>query len=277
MRLATIRTGHGPRAAVVRGGEVVVLDRYADVGALLADPDGLDAARAAERDGAGAPVERERLLRPVLEPGAIVCVGLNYRTHILEMGRELPTDPTLFAKLARALTDPFADVELPAASDQVDYEAELAIVIGRGGRDVRREDAWDHVAGVTVLNDVTARDFQRRTIQWLAGKTFQSSTPMGPWIVTPDEAGDLSGKAISLTVNGEERQRALLGDLVFDVPALVADLSRIVELAPGDVIATGTPGGVGEPQGRFLADGDVVEVTIEGIGSIRNRFREAGA
>jgi acylpyruvate hydrolase len=187
----------------------------------------------------------------------------------------LPADPTLFAKLPRALTDPYADVELPAASERVDYEAELAVVIRAGGRNIAVEEAWAHVAGLTILNDVTARDFQRRTIQWFAGKTFQRSTPIGPWIVTPDELGDLSNREIVLTVNGEERQRSLLGDLVFDVPALVADLSRIVELEPGDVIATGTPGGVGEPRGKFLRPGDEVVVRIDGIGEICNTFREA--
>jgi acylpyruvate hydrolase len=274
MRLATIHTDHGPRAAVLREDEAVLVDGYPDVGALLRDAHtGMDAARRARIDGDGRPFDAEDLLRPILAPGAVVCVGLNYRTHILEMGRELPTEPTLFSKLPRALTDPYADVQLPAASDRIDYEAELAAVIGKGGRAIAVEDAWDHVAGLTVLNDVTARDFQRRTIQWFAGKTFQASTPIGPWIVTTDELGDLGDRELRLTVNGQERQRAWLDDLVFDVPTLVADLSRIVELQPGDIIATGTPGGVGEPQGFFLRDGDTVEVSIDGIGAIRNTFR----
>jgi acylpyruvate hydrolase len=274
MRLATVDTDQGPRAAVLREGEATLVDGYADVGALLRDGEaGMDAALRARSDGEGRPFGAEDLRRPILAPEAVVCVGLNYRTHILEMGRELPTEPTLFSKLPRALTDPYADVELPAASDRIDYEAELAAVIGKGGRAIAVEDAWDHVAGLTVLNDVTARDFQRRTIQWFAGKTFQASTPIGPWLVTPDELGDLGGCELRLTVNGQQRQRARLDDLVFDVPTLVADLSRIVELQPGDVIATGTPGGVGEPQQLFLRDGDVVEVSIDGIGAIRNTFR----
>jgi acylpyruvate hydrolase len=274
MLLATIHTDHGPRAAVLREDEAVLVDGYPDVGALLRDGHtGMDAAQRARIDGDGRPFDAEDLLRPILAPEAVVCVGLNYRTHILEMGRELPTEPTLFSKLPRALTDPYADVELPAASDRIDYEAELAAVIGKGGRDIAVEDAWDHVAGLTVLNDVTARDFQRRTVQWFAGKTFQASTPIGPWIVTTDELGDLGDRELRLTVNGQERQRAWLDDLVFDVPTLVADLSRIVDLQPGDIIATGTPGGVGEPQGFFLRDGDVVEVSIDGIGAIRNTFR----
>jgi acylpyruvate hydrolase len=275
MRLATIATADGTAAVVLRGDDAVRVDGYADVGALLRDSDGMSAARTAERDGPGEALDPDRLLRPVLAPGAVVCVGLNYRTHILEMGRELPTDPTLFSKLPRAMTDPFADIALPRASSKIDYEAELGVVIGTGGSDIAPEDAWDHVAGLTIVNDVTARDFQRRTIQWFAGKTFQDSTPWGPWIVTPDEIGDLTDRTLRLTVNDEERQRATLGDLVFDVPALVADLSRIVTLEPGDLIATGTPGGVGVAQDRFLQPGDAVTVEIDGIGAIRNTFGAA--
>jgi acylpyruvate hydrolase len=264
MRLATIDTPDGPRAAVVRDGGAVVVNGYEDVGALLREG-GVDAAR----DAGGRPLADPVFLRPVLAPGAVVCVGLNYRTHILEMGGELPSEPTLFSKLPRALTDAFAEISLPG--EHADYEGELAVVIGASGRDIAVCDAWDHVAGLTVLNDVTARDYQRRTPQWFAGKTFEASTPIGPWIVTPDELP--ADAELRVTVNGEERQRASLSDLVFDVPSLVADLSPIVELQPGDVIATGTPGGVGEPGGRFLRDGDVVEVAIDGIGSIRNVFR----
>jgi acylpyruvate hydrolase len=261
MRLATLATEEGPTAVVVRDDGAVRINGYRDIGELLRDgAGGLQAARAAARTGTAAPLEPARLLRPVLEPGAVVCVGLNYRTHILEMGRDLPAVPTLFSKLPRALTDPYADVELPAASTQWDYEAELAVVLGTGGRNIPRQDAWSHVAGLTILNDVTARDYQRRTIQWFAGKTFQRSTPIGPWIVTPDELGDLSERELRLTVNGEQRQSAALGDL-----------------EPGDMIATGTPGGVGEPQGKFIRPGDEVEVSIDGIGAIRSSFREARA
>jgi acylpyruvate hydrolase len=278
MRLATVRVNGQTSAAVVAHDALSLIAPYADVGALLRDGDrGLEAAHHAASAGEFRPLLERDLLRPILEPGAIVCVGLNYRSHILEMGRELPEHPTLFSKLPRALTDPFAEIELPAASHKVDWEAELAIVIGTGGRDIAPEQAWSHVAGLTVLNDVTMRDYQRRTIQWFAGKTFQASTPMGPWIVTPDELGDLTSRVLELTLNGERRQAALLGDLVFDVPALVSDLSTIVDLEPGDVIATGTPGGVGEPDGRFIGEGDVVEVGIDGIGTIRNTFRRAAA
>jgi len=278
MRLATLRTQEGPRAVVLRGQKAVLVDGHADVGELLrGGPAGIETARRAHDGEPGRPFSSDELLRPVLAPGAVACVGLNYRTHILEMGRELPTSPTLFCKLARALTDPFAEIDLPPASQKVDYEGELAIVISNGGRNVPSQRAWDHVAGLTVLNDVTMRDFQRRTVQWFAGKTFQRSTPVGPWITTPDEFGDTTGRELLVTVNGEERQRASLEDLVFDVPSLVADLSTIVELEPGDIIATGTPGGVGDASKTYLSPGDTVEVSIGGIGTIRNTFRTGHA
>lgn len=273
MRLATVATGAGPRAGVVHDGGFVPVGHYQDVGALLRDPAGIEAASAADRDRASEPLDALQILRPVLAPGAVVCVGLNYRTHILEMGRELPTHPTLFSKLTRAMTDPYAPVTLPSVSSQIDYEAELAVVIGTGGRNISPEHALEHVAGLSALNDVTARDYQRRTVQWFAGKTFEASTPWGPWIVTLDELGDLAGLSLSLSVNGEERQRALLGDLVFGVADLVADLSTIITLQPGDVIATGTPGGVGAASGRFLGAGDEVTVAIDGIGQITNSFQ----
>jgi acylpyruvate hydrolase len=273
MRLAALAEDGASRAVVITARGAVTVNGYADVGALLrAGGAGWEAAQAATSTGEARPFEDADLLRPVLDPGAVICVGLNYRTHILEMGRKLPDVPTLFGKLARALTDPYAEVELPAPSERVDYEGELAAVIGTGGRDISVEEAMDHVAGLTVLNDVTARDYQRRTIQWFAGKTFQRSTPVGPWMVTPDELGDLVERELVLSVNGEERQRSVLGDLVFDIPTLIADISTIVQLEPGDIIATGTPGGVGEPQGKFLSDGDVVEVSIDGIGMLRNTF-----
>jgi acylpyruvate hydrolase len=282
MRLATLDRGGRTAAVVLDDGHAVEIrdaggSAYADVGALLADATGLQRAREAAAGGGGEPYAAADLRRPILAPGAVFCVGLNYATHIREMGRDLPEHPTLFSKLSRALTDPFADIPLPRHSVKVDYEGELAAVIGRGGRDIDAADAWSHVAGVTVLNDVTMRDYQRRTVQWFAGKTWEGSTPFGPDIVTLDEVGDLGARELLVRVNGQERQRSKLDDLVFDVPTLVADISRIVTLQPGDIIATGTPGGVGvamDPQ-SFLSDGDEVEVEISGIGTIRNRFRGA--
>lgn len=275
MRLSTIARDGGTAAAVLSGGRAGLVGggRFADVGELLRsgeDLTTLDVGEAQKFDAA-------ELRRPVLAPGAIVCVGLNYRTHILEMGRDLPEHPTLFAKLARALTDPYADITLPAVSQQVDFEGELAIVIGRGGRDIAPDKAWEAIAGLTLMNDVSMRDYQWRTTQWFAGKTFESSTSMGPALVTLDELDGLGERELRVRVNGELRQRAPVGDLVFDIPALVADVSRIVTLEPGDVIATGTPGGVGaamQPK-AFLHPGDVVEVEVDGIGALGNRFVEA--
>jgi acylpyruvate hydrolase len=281
MRLITLQTDSGPRAAVQRDGRALLIPaadggaQFQDVGALLqAGSSGLQAARSAlEGGGEELPVRDSMLLRPVLNPGATVCVGLNYRTHIEEMGIEVPTHPTLFSKIARSLTDPFADVVVPPLSNKVDYEGELAVVIGTAGSDIPAEQAWDHVAGLTVINDVSMRDYQNRTRQWFAGKNFGSSTPVGPAVVTIDEIDDVAALELTVTVNGEERQRALLSDLVFDIPSLIADLSQFTELQPGDIIATGTPGGVGAATETFLNDGDVVEVTVDGLGTIRNTFR----
>jgi acylpyruvate hydrolase len=218
------------------------------------------------------------LLAPVLEPGAVICIGLNYRSHIKEMGRELPQAPTVFDKLPRALTSPFADLVIPeSGSRRLDYEGELCIVIGSGGRRIAKADAIAAVAGYAVLNDISMRDFQQRSMQWFAGKSWQETTPWGPALVTADEYTDFAGKTLSVSVNGQQRQKADIDDLVFGVADLVSDLSEIIELRPGDIIATGTPGGVAEamdPQG-YLVDGDVVEVSITGLGTLRNTIRVA--
>ena len=220
VRLATIGSGTSTTAAVVAGGGVIPISGYADVGALLRDEDaGLEAARAAERRGDVVSIEPQDLRMPVLAPGAVICVGLNYRAHILEMGRELPEHPTLFAKLTRSLTDPYADIRLPPHSTQVDYEGELVVVIGRTARDVPESLAHEHIAGFTLMNDVSMRDFQYRTLQWFAGKNFERSTPVGPWITTADEVPGLDALELRTSVNGDVRQRASLGDLVFSPAA----------------------------------------------------------
>jgi acylpyruvate hydrolase len=281
MRLLTVYTDDGTAVHVDDGDGARVVrasggGTYADVQALLGA--GTEGDRDARRALEDSPMQIDpaRIARPVLAPGAVICVGLNYRSHILEMKRELPTVPTLFSKLPRALTDPFAEIELPSYSDQLDYEGELGVVIGRGGRDISLDDAWSAVAGLTVVNDVSVRDWQWRTPQWFAGKTGQSLTPVGPVIVTTDEfSAGIADLRLRVTVNDQPRQDALLGDLVIDVPSLVADISRVVELRAGDIIATGTPGGVaaGMSEPRWLVPGDVVEVSIDRIGTIRNRVR----
>ncbi|NNV06399.1 fumarylacetoacetate hydrolase family protein [Geobacillus sp. C56-T2] len=210
---------------------------------------------------------------PVLKPNKIICVGHNYREHILEMKRELPEYPVIFAKFSNAIIGPEDDIPLPPITSQLDYEAEFAFVIGKRARNVKQADALEYVAGYTIVNDVTARDLQRRTIQWLQGKTLDGSAPMGPWLVTKDEIPDPHSLEISLTVNGEERQRSNTKNLVFNVHYLVEFLSHIMTLEPGDVICTGTPGGVGvarNPQ-VFLQHGDIVRIEVENIGVLENR------
>ncbi|MBI5868200.1 MAG: fumarylacetoacetate hydrolase family protein [candidate division Zixibacteria bacterium] len=279
MRLATVLGTNGPVAVVERAdGRFIVLDGegrpYGDVGALLRAPG--DWRESANRARVAVPANCPTL-RPVLEPGAVVCVGLNYRKHVLEMGRQLPTVPTYFAKLPRALTNPNTSIIMPSDSPAVDYEGELAVVIGKGGRNIASSNAWDAVAGVTLLNDVSMRDWQKRSIQFFAGKTWEECTPFGPAVVTLDELPDLGSREIVTRVSGAERQRSPIADLIFDVPTLIADLSRIISLRPGDLIATGTPGGVGEGMKppSYLQPGDSVEISLEGIGVLRNTFERA--
>lgn len=265
MKLATIRTGSGTAAVRVDDDGAVEVGA-ADLGEFLARPDWRDTATGANgrrHDLAGldyAPV--------VPHPEKVFCVGLNYRSHILEMGRDLPEHPTLFAKFARALVGAHDPVELPTGSEQVDWEAELGVVIGAEVRHATTEQAAAAIAGYTVVNDVTARDFQNRSVQWLQGKTFERSTPVGPWLVVDaDEPGE-----ISCEVDGDVVQKADTSDLVFGPSALVAYISGIITLVPGDIIATGTPGGVGHARkpARYLAEGSQLVTRVEGVGELRN-------
>lgn len=210
---------------------------------------------------------------PVTTPKKIFCIGHNYREHILEMGRELPSNPVIFAKFANTVIGPEDDIPFHPISEQLDYEAEFTVIIGKQARNISEEDALGYVAGYTIANDITYRDIQRRTLQWLQGKTVDGSAPMGPWIVTSDELTNPSGLGVVLSVNGEVRQKTNTENLVFSVSHLVSFLSKLVTLEPGDIILTGTPGGVGvamEPP-RFLKDGDVVKIEIDQIGVLENK------
>jgi acylpyruvate hydrolase len=264
VKLATIRTGAGT-AAVRVDDDVAVETGDADLGALLARPDGR--AHAAAADGARHAVEGLDYAPLVPRPEKIVCVGLNYRTHIQEMGRELPEYPTLFAKFARSLVGAHDPVVLPAGSTEVDWEAELGVVVGAEIRHATPEQARAAIAGYTVVNDVTARDFQFRSVEWLQGKTFERSTPVGPWLVTDAEPGE-----ISCTVDGDVVQKSDTADLHFDPVALLVYISQIITLVPGDLIATGTPGGVGHARKppRYLGAGSELVTRVEGIGELRN-------
>jgi 2-keto-4-pentenoate hydratase/2-oxohepta-3-ene-1,7-dioic acid hydratase in catechol pathway len=210
---------------------------------------------------------------PVPRPGKIMCVGLNYRDHAAEQGKEPPSAPMIFAKYSTAITNHLAEIVLPPNSTEVDYEAELCVVIGRSGRLIPIGEAYDYVGGYTIINDVSARDMQRQDKQFTRAKSCDTFAPLGPWVVTKDEIPDPRILSISLTLNGEVMQSSNTNQLIFDVPFLVSYLSQSMTLEAGDLIATGTPGGVGVFRNPpvFLKDGDDVAVTIEGIGTLRNR------
>jgi acylpyruvate hydrolase len=268
VRFASIRTSQGPRAARVEGDQLVLLDAP-DVGALLADPEWRTAS-GTDR----VPLDGADYQPLVPRPAKIMCLGLNYRAHIEEMGRELPEYPTVFGKYARSLIGARDPIVLPPESDAVDWEVELAIVIGRPVRRARGADAEAAVAGFTVLNDVSMRDWQTRTLQFLQGKTFEHSTPVGPHLVTLDDipGGAHADLVVECAVDGEVMQKGRTSDLLFGVIETVEYLSTIMTLEPGDIIATGTPAGVGA--GRtppvFLKPGQVVRTTIEHVGELLN-------
>ncbi|KXP14471.1 fumarylacetoacetate hydrolase family protein [Tsukamurella pseudospumae] len=271
MRLATVRTDHGTVAARIEtGGTAVTVPGFADVGALLAAPEWRTVAAQARGPEVDA---TDTGLAPVIpRPGKIVCVGLNYATHIREMGRELPEFPTLFAKWADALAGPYDTVEVPDyAAAQLDWEGELALVIGTPAYRVPESSAGAHIAGYAVIDDYTMRDYQYRTTQWDQGKNLQSSSGFGPWLDTDFTPGG----RIETRLDGELMQSASTSDLVFAPEHLVAYISSIVRLNPGDVVITGTTGGVGHARepARYIADGQTVEVSIEGLGSVRNPTR----
>jgi acylpyruvate hydrolase len=264
MRLCTYRDGGGSRLGSVEDGVVVPLAGR-DVGDALA---GLP-----EPAGAAVALEGLELLAP-LAPGKLIGVGLNYRDHAAETGAELPREPLLFAKLPSSVTAPAGDVVRPAYTEELDYEGELAVVIGRPAARVSRDDADGYIAGYAVANDVSARDYQFRTKEMLQGKTFDRFCPLGPWLARPCPVTGLGELRLTTTVNGEVRQSATLREMAFDVPYLIEYLSAFMTLLPGDVLLTGTPAGIGaamRPR-RWLRDGDTVDIEIAGIGRITNRF-----
>jgi acylpyruvate hydrolase len=271
MRLATIRTATGHRAVRVDATDVVETGD-ADVRGLLERPDWV--AHAASAAGPRHPLDGVDYAPLVPSPEKIICVGLNYRDHVLEMGRQLPAYPTVFAKFPPALVGAYDDIVLPRSSHAIDWEVELTVVIGRSVRHATPEQAEAAIAGYTVLNDVSVRDFQNRTTQYLQGKTFERTTPLGPWLVTPDEL-PTGGWEVSTVLDGETMQRSSTSELVFTPVDLIVYLSEILTLNPGDVIATGTPGGVGHARKppRYLTDGAVLVTSVAGVGECRNTCR----
>jgi 2-keto-4-pentenoate hydratase/2-oxohepta-3-ene-1,7-dioic acid hydratase in catechol pathway len=230
------------------------------------------AQRAFDQAASGLELSQLKLLAPLPRPGKIICIGLNYSDHAAESGQPIPQYPVVFAKYANAIVGPGEAIILPRVTDQVDYEAELGFVIGKRGRYVPEADAMSYVAGYLPINDVSARDYQMRTSQWTMGKIFDTFAPMGPALVTADEISNPHNLDIRLTINGEVLQNSNTRNLIFGVPQLVASLSEVMTLEPGDVVSTGTPPGVGmarKPQ-RWLRPGDVVDVEIEGLGTLSN-------
>ena len=273
MRLVTVRIDGYTLAGRVSGDEIVLLDAP-DVRAVLEAGAVTDGRVPVAESGRSVALEGADLAPVVPAPDKIVCVGLNYRDHAAETNSPLPAAPIYFAKYRRALTGPHDPIRLPPpeVSTNADWEVELAVVVGREVRNADTSEAAAAIAGFTVLNDVSIRDWQTRTIQFLAGKTFEASTPVGPALVTTDEIGDGTGLEVACTVDGVVKQSSNTDQLVFGPAELVADLSTILTLDPGDIIATGTPGGVGmarEPQ-EWLSDGAVVRTSIEGIGELVN-------
>ncbi|HMJ60704.1 MAG TPA: fumarylacetoacetate hydrolase family protein [Bryobacteraceae bacterium] len=280
MKLITFhrKTGAAPEPGVLQKETIYPLTPfgYADVESFIAA--GAAALQSAQalisNSGIGTvPLSSVQLLSPLLRPPRIFCVGLNYLDHATESKMVVQAVPTIFMKLASAITGPDSDVVLPANSTQPDYEAELAVVIGQSARNVTRENWRECVFGYTILNDVSARDVQLATSQWTLGKSFPTFCPIGPWVVTADELTDPHSLDVTLTIGGETLQQANTRDLIFDIPAVLGYISAIVPLEPGDIVSTGTPQGVGlgrTPQ-RWMRPGEEVAIEVSGIGRLVNR------
>lgn len=273
MRLVTMRTANGTRAGRIEGDEVVEISDASDVGALLASgPEWAE--QAASAGGARHRLDDVDLAPLVPNPSKIFCVGLNYQSHIDETGSPRPTHPSYFAKFARALVGANDPITLPVVSDEVDWEVELTLVIGRPARHVAEADAAQYVAGVTVANDISVRDWQKRTSQNLAGKTFEGSTPVGPALVTLDELPNgWDDLTVRCEVDGTVMQQGHTSELLFSSEELIADLTKIITLDPGDLILTGTPSGVGRTRTPpvYLREGQIVLTAIDGVGELVNR------
>jgi 2-keto-4-pentenoate hydratase/2-oxohepta-3-ene-1,7-dioic acid hydratase in catechol pathway len=279
MRFVTFEQGGLARPGVLADAQTVVdlsLIGYHTLLRFIAGGD--DAFKKAAKLAAESPTDSRhlltqvRLLAPIPLPRKFICVGLNYRDHALETNTPIPDVPTIFNKFATAVIGPGANIVLPKVSKMPDFEAEFAFVIGEGGRHIAAEDWQKHVFGYTCVNDVTGRDYQKATSQWLMGKTFDTFGPMGPWIVSADEIADPHNLDISLDIDGVTMQDSNTRELIFKIPALIAYLSSVFTLEPGDIVSTGTPAGVGvarTPQ-RFLKAGETVTVRIPAIGELRN-------
>jgi acylpyruvate hydrolase len=271
MRFATIRTADGTTAARLDNETLIPLAAQSLSELLTVTGGNLSLAQ--DRPGAQAVPVPEAEFAPVVPlPSKIICVGLNYRTHIAETGREMPEYPTLFTKYPEALLGPGDDLVIPAVSERVDWEVELGVIVGAPVRRATAEQAKAAIAGYTVTNDISMRDWQRRTMQWWAGKNFERSTPAGPYLVTPDEVDDANDLEVRCEIDGEIMQQSTTADLLFTPADILAYASQIVTLNPGDLILTGTPGGVGDARKPpvYLRPGNVLRTFIDGLGECVN-------
>jgi 2-keto-4-pentenoate hydratase/2-oxohepta-3-ene-1,7-dioic acid hydratase in catechol pathway len=275
MRLVTYRRHDAARAGALTADGILDAAEVLGIDAIgvreLINEGRVEELRGGLEETDASPVSGAELLPPLPDPDKIVCIGLNYRSHAAEAGIDPPDQPTFFAKFRNALASADATVKLPAASEKVDYEAEVAFVLGRRCKDVEASDALDAIAGYMLLNDLSARDLQFATPQWMPGKVFDGSAPCGPALVTPDEAGAPDAISFALDLNRERMQEASTSDLVFSVPELVARLSRWMTLEPGDIVSTGTPSGVGSiRQPRvWLKPGDEIVISSPSLGELR--------
>jgi len=275
MRFVTFAVDGKPRPGVLSGQTVSDLSTAGFASLLDFIESGDDGRAKAEKlaaSGGGYSLDKVKLLAPIPKPRKLICVGLNYRDHAAETNSEIPSVPTIFNKFATAVIAAGENIVLPKVSKSPDYEAEFAFVIGRGGRNIAGADWPKHVFGYTIVNDVSARDYQRATTQWLMGKTFDTFAPIGPWIVSADEIADPHTLDIQLEIGGERLQNSNTRELIFKIPDLIAYLSSVFTLEPGDIVSTGTPAGVGVARKppRFLRAGDDVVVRIQSIGELRN-------
>ncbi|MFW9831381.1 MAG: fumarylacetoacetate hydrolase family protein [Candidatus Thorarchaeota archaeon] len=277
MKLVTYATEAGPRVGCLDDGEVIPTPGIPDMIDFLKEPSLESTIEAALKGRIDAQsINEVTLLAPLPRPTKIVAIGLNYRDHVEETGRPLPEAPVLFSKPPTAIIGPEETIILPNETSKVDYEVELGVIIGKGGRNISVDAALEHVGGYTVFNDISARDFQYRDGQWFRGKSFDTFAPMGPVLTLPDQIPNPQNLQLQLRLNGKIRQNSTTANMIFTVEELIADISRVLTLEPGDVIATGTPAGVGfatKPKPVFLQPGDVVEAEIEGIGILRNSVK----
>lgn len=274
MRLISFRRSDGTESYGTTDGDIIwdagaeLSDRYTDLRSILAT----GSVAELRETGPQSKLSDVTLLPPVTNPDKILCIGLNYLSHIKETGRDTPKHPSIFTRYPSSLVGHGTPIVRPKASKDFDYEGELALVVGKAGRHIAPEKAWEHIAGYSCFNDGTIRDYQIHTSQFWPGKSFEASGSMGPWLITPDEVGDVTTQTLNTRVNGNVEQNAGFGDLAISIPEMIAYASTVITLVPGDVIATGTPGGVGkfrEPQ-LYLKPGMDVEVDITGVGCLKN-------